>query len=171
MGVGRRGARLSHLCGRAVQRPTIGTGHGRVVVMSEAAAPDRRSRSATLITVCTNCRLPGVERADAPGHLLLAEVEKAALGCDGVSVRPTQCLSVCKRVCTVAISGEGAYTFLFGDIDPAADASAVVEMARACHEAELGFVPWKERPEALRSKIVARVPPPDWSPSDGSAPA
>jgi predicted metal-binding protein len=110
-------------------------------------------------------------RADAPGLTLLDAITGAAAGLDNIVVRPTQCLSVCKRVCTVALSGEGRYTFLFGDLDPATDAASVVEMARACAAAEHGFVPWKERPEVLRKGMIARVPPPGWSPPDGSAPA
>ncbi len=86
-------------------------------------------------------------------------------------MRPTQCLGVCKRVCTVSLSGTGKYTFLFGDLDPAADAPALVAMAKACAAADYGFVPWKERPPALRKGMIARIPPPGWSPEDGSAPA
>jgi predicted metal-binding protein len=127
--------------------------------------------STIIITVCTSCRAAGVERAEAPGKSLLAAIEAAAAGHAELVVRPTQCLSVCKRVCTVALSGEGKYTFLFGDLDAATDAAAVVEMARACAAAEHGFVPWKERPEALRKGVIARVPPPGWSPEDGGAPA
>jgi predicted metal-binding protein len=123
-----------------------------------------------IITVCTSCRAAGVEREDAPGRSLLTAVEAAAAGHPELMVRPTQCLSVCKRVCTVALSGEGKYTFLFGDLDPASDADAVVAMARACAAAEHGFVPWKERPEVLRKGTIARVPPPGWSPADGGAP-
>ncbi len=127
--------------------------------------------SDSIITVCTSCRLAGVERENAPGKALFATIEAAARGEVGIVVRQTQCLSVCKRICTVSLSGEGKYTFLFGDLDPAADAEAVVTMAKACAAAEHGFVPWKERPEALRKGIIARVPPPGWSPEDGSAPA
>ena len=124
-----------------------------------------------IITVCTACREAGVERENAPGKALFATIEAAARGEVGIVVRQTQCLSVCKRICTVSLSGEGKYTFLFGDLDPAADAEAVVTMAKACAAAEHGFVPWKRRPEALRKGIIARVPPPGWSPEDGSAPA
>jgi predicted metal-binding protein len=129
------------------------------------------TRPPIIITVCTSCRAAGVERTDAPGKSLLSAIEVAAENHPEVIVRRSQCLSVCKRICTVALSGEGKYTFLFGDLDPATDAEAVVEMARACAAAEHGFVPWKERPEVLRKGIVARVPPPGWSPDDGSAPA
>lgn len=123
-----------------------------------------------IITVCTACRAAGADRDQTAGKAMLEAVIAAAAGTDGIVVRPTQCLSVCKRICTVAVAGEGRYTFLFGDLDPLTDAPAVVEMARACAVAEHGFVPWKDRPEALRKGIIARIPPPGWSPEDGSAP-
>jgi predicted metal-binding protein len=139
--------------------------------MSVASAGHRTVAVPIIITVCTCCRHDGTERENAPGKDLLAAIEAAAHGHPNLIVRPTQCLSVCKRVCTVSLSGDGKYTFLFGDLDPAKDADAVVDMAKACAAAEHGFVPWKERPESLRKGIIARVPPPGWSPEDGSAPA
>jgi predicted metal-binding protein len=124
-----------------------------------------------IVTICSTCRSESTSRETAEGLSLLAAAQRAADGADGVMVRASQCLSVCKRICTASISGEGRYTYLFGDLDPAADAPALIAMAAACRDAPHGFVPWKLRPEPLRKGIVARVPPPDWSPEDGSAPA
>jgi predicted metal-binding protein len=124
-----------------------------------------------IVTVCTNCRPEGARREEAPGAVLHEALTKAAVGRPEIVVRPTQCLSVCRRVCTISLSGEGAYTFLFGDLDAARDAGAVIDMAIACAAAPHGFVPWKARPEVLRKGLIARVPPPGWSPADGSAPA
>jgi predicted metal-binding protein len=129
------------------------------------------STEPVVVTVCSTCRREGTPRETPEGADLLAAVVAAAVAAPGVVVRPSQCLSVCKRVCTVSISGEGRYTYLFGDLDPASDAPAVIAMAEACRDAPHGFVPWKARPEAIRKGIVARVPPPGWSPEDGSAPA
>jgi predicted metal-binding protein len=129
------------------------------------------STEPVIVTVCSTCRREGTSREAAEGAALHACVLAAAADAKGVIVRPSQCLSVCKRVCTVSISGEGRYTYLFGDLDPANDATAVIAMAEACRDAPHGFVPWKARPEAIRKGIVARVPPPGWSPEDGSAPA
>jgi predicted metal-binding protein len=124
-----------------------------------------------VITICITCRAAGADPGNAPGQELLAAVKAAGEGEADLLVRPTQCLGICKRVCTVSLSGTGKYTFLFGDLDPATDAPALVAMARACAAAEHGFVPWKERPPALRKGTIARIPPPGWSPEDGSAPA
>jgi predicted metal-binding protein len=124
-----------------------------------------------IVTVCTSCRLAGTEQGDAQGKHLLAAVQDAAVAEPNITVRGTQCLSICKRVCSVSLSGEGAYTFLFGDLSPETDAGAVVAMAKACANAPYGFITWKERPEVLRKGIIARIPPPGWSPDDGRAPA
>jgi predicted metal-binding protein len=127
--------------------------------------------SPVIVTICSTCRRDGTEKENAEGAAMMASVAAAAAHAAGIVVRPSQCLSVCKRACTVAISGAGRYSYLFGDLDPAADAPAVVAMAEACRDAALGFVPWRARPEALRRGIIARLPPPEWSPEDGSAPA
>ncbi len=137
-------------------------------IVTTNPSPDRPA-GPVIVTVCTSCRAPGTELAEAPGRKLFEAVASAAEGTD-CRVRPTQCLSVCKRICSVSLSAAGGYTFVFGDLDPDRDAGDVVAMARACAEAPHGFVPWRDRPEAMRRGIIARVPPPDWSPEDGSAP-
>lgn len=140
--------------------------------------PLRRSRGddmtapqKVIISICVNCRAADIPLADAPGRRLFEHAADLAAGIEGVAIRPTQCLSVCSRTCSAAISGRGAYTFVFGDLNADRDAAALIAMAKACRSAAHGFVPWKERPENLRKGLVARVPPPDWSPDDGSAPA
>lgn len=122
-----------------------------------------------VITICTTCRKAEAAPDYRPGAVLADAVE--ALQAPGIVIRRTQCLSVCTRACTAALSGTGQYTFLFGDLDPERHAKALVDMAQAMAGQPFGFVPWKLRPEALRSRIIARVPPPEWSPADGSAPA
>lgn len=132
---------------------------------ADAAAPVHQP---VIITICTTCRQVHDGHETRPGPALLAEV--AALAGPGLVVRGTQCLSVCKRPGTAALSGPGRYTFLFGDLEPARDAGPLVEMAVAMAGQPYGFVPWKARPETLRSRIVARIPPLEWAPEDGAAP-
>ena len=135
--------------------------------------PVARPSAMVTITVCTTCRLadagPDAGPDPRPGAALADALE--ALPDPGVTIRRTQCLSVCKRSCTAALSGAGRYTFLFGDLDPTRDGPALLEMAQAMAEQPYGFVPWKARPEPLRSRILARIPPLEWSPGDGSSPA
>ena len=40
-----------------------------------------------------------------------------ALAAEGVAVQPVECLSVCKRPCTVALAAPGKWTYVVGDLD------------------------------------------------------
>jgi predicted metal-binding protein len=68
-------------------------------------------------------------------------------------------MSQCKRPCVVAFSGEGRFTYLFGDLDPARDASSVLDaFALFCAKPD-GFMERFERPHTLQAGILGRVPP------------
>jgi predicted metal-binding protein len=97
---------------------------------------------------------------------------KAALGNGDatVIVRPVQCLSVCRRPATVAVTSPDGYTFLFGDLQTDSGSAALVSFVESYQKADYGLVPWRERAEVLRKGMVARVPPLRWSPEDGRAP-
>lgn len=121
----------------------------------------------TLVSVCITCKT-------ADGATVgpdMFESVKAAIGpSDHVQVRPVQCLSVCKRPATVAVTSADGYTFLFGDLQTGSGTEALVSFVNSYRNAGYGLVPWRERPEVLRKGMVARVPPMRWSPNDGSAP-
>jgi len=68
-------------------------------------------------------------------------------------------MSQCKRPCVVAFSGEGRFTYLFGDLDPARDAAAVLDAFALYTARPDGFMERFERPEALQAGILGRVPP------------
>jgi len=87
-----------------------------------------------------------------------------------VLVRSVQCLGVCKRPVTVAVSAPDGYTFVFGDLDPQNGPAAIAEFARLFQSADYGFVPWAQRPDVLRTRLVARIPSVTWSPEDGRPP-
>ena len=133
---------------------------------ASAAAEDRRPELPVLVSVCTTCR---VEELTGPGPALLAALREAAGGREDVAVRPVQCLGVCKRPATVAVSAQGGYTFLFGGLDDEA-AAALLGFAASYARTDYGYVPWRERAEVLRRGLVARLPPAAWSPEDGRNP-
>ncbi|MBN9452550.1 MAG: DUF1636 domain-containing protein [Bosea sp.] len=115
------------------------------------------------IHVCTACRraradLP--EGYDQPG-LALAERLTAELKAKGstIPVLPVECLCVCKRPCTIALSADGKWTYLIGDLDPDTHLDEIVGAAEAYAASANGIVPWKERPQSFRKGVVARVPP------------
>ncbi|MDB5557862.1 MAG: metal-binding protein [Enterovirga sp.] len=138
--------------------------------MAPTAVQGEPVEEPVVVAVCVSCRPAGAP-AGLPGAELLARLREEA-GClgPGVEIRPVQCLSVCKRPCTIALSSPGRYTYVFGDIDPAGGAAEIVACLEVYRQQEHGYMLWRERPESLRRGIVARIPPITWDTEDGSHP-
>jgi predicted metal-binding protein len=121
-----------------------------------------------VVSVCTTCKTTD---GRVVGPDMLAAVT-AALGANDetVMVRPVQCLSVCKRPATVAVSSADGYTFLFGDLETESGTVALASFVQSYRTSDYGLVPWRERPQVLRKGMIARVPPLVWSPDDGRPP-
>ena len=121
------------------------------------------------VSVCITCK--SADGGEVVGPDMFAAVQ-AALGGDdaNVMVRPVQCLSVCKRPATVAVTSPDGYTFLFGDLQTESGTAALKSFVKSYQKSDYGLVPWRERAEVLRKGMVARVPPLRWSPDDGRAP-
>jgi len=115
------------------------------------------------IFVCVSCRrsLNDDESYDLPGaELVPALRSRLKDACaEDVTVTPVECLAVCKRPCTVAVTAQEKWVYIIGDLDPAQHADEVVEAALAYQRSEDGIVPWKERPPTFRKGVVARLPP------------
>ncbi|MDJ1158832.1 DUF1636 domain-containing protein [Chelatococcus sp. SYSU_G07232] len=121
-------------------------------------------RSDVTIFVCVACRRrtgEGERAFDEPGRALVAALEERLAGgaATGVVVTPVECLAVCSRPCTVALSGGGKWTYLVGDLDAEAHADDILAAAKSFAATDNGIIPWKERPQAFRKGVVARVPP------------
>ncbi len=115
------------------------------------------------IHVCTACRRARADLPDGydqPG-LALAERLAEQLKAKGstIPVLPVECLAVCKRPCTIALSADGKWTYLIGDLDTDTHLDEIVGAAEAYAASANGIVPWKERPQSFRKGVVARVPP------------
>ena len=122
------------------------------------------NNSDVTLFICVSCN--GVAKGpdgapEKPGLLLLAAVGSCLSGSPAreLSVRPVECLSVCKRPCTVALAAKGKWTYVVGDLDHATDAGDVVAAALAFGASKDGIVPWRERPRSFRKGVVSRVPP------------
>ena len=76
-----------------------------------------------------------------------------------VALRPVECLSVCKRPCTIALSGPGKWTYVVGDLELAANADDVIDAARKFAATHDGLIPWRERPKCFRKGVISRTPP------------
>ena len=114
------------------------------------------------ILVCASCRAAGADPdAPRPGAVLAAGLAQAldAISEASVTVETVECLSVCKRPCTVALAGEGRWTYIYGDLDPKDGVETLLTFARQYRDTHDGIVPWRERAEAIRKGVVARIPP------------
>ena len=116
--------------------------------------------------VCTTCKiapLPGSAtaasepRGQALYDRLLDTIASQGLA-DRVNLQPVECLSVCKRAATVAVSGTGRWTYVYGDIEPDRDLDTLIAGILAYAEAPAGLIPWKERPQIFKKGVVARIP-------------
>ena len=84
-----------------------------------------------------------------------------------ITVTPIECLAVCKRPCTIAMSGSGKWTCVVGDLDPEQHAGDVIAGARSYVAAKNGIIPWRQRPLSFRQGVVARIPPLGFRPAVG----
>jgi predicted metal-binding protein len=129
----------------------------------------QRPQGPVIVSVCTTCKT--ADGGTLVGPDMFAAV-RAAFGNDdpNIVVRPVQCLSVCKRPATVAVTSHDGYTFLFGDLQAESGTAALKSFVNSYQKSDYGLVPWRERAEVLRKGMLARVPPMQWSPDDGRAP-
>ncbi|NVN85980.1 MAG: DUF1636 domain-containing protein [Rhodopseudomonas sp.] len=125
---------------------------------------------AVVVSVCTTCK--SADGKTIVGPQMIDAIKAGLDAADpGVVVRPVQCLSVCKRPATVAVSSPDGYTFLFGDLETDSGSAALLAFVRSYQQSNYGLVPWRDRAQVLRKGMVARLPPARWSPDDGRAPS
>ena len=119
------------------------------------------------LSICLRCRDGREDRnadLDRRGGRRLAHAVAGALPDSpgarrGIRLRGVNCMGNCKRPCTIALSGPGRFTYLFGDLDPTLHVGDVLSIAAAYAEAEGGVLPRSARPEVLRAGILGRIPP------------
>lgn len=118
-------------------------------------------RQATVL-VCTTCGAANAPAGTLPPGLVLARNTAASLGqATDVRVEGVRCLANCSRGPSAVIRCEGAWTYVFGQLDESCDGPALVAGARMLAAAADGLLPWRGRPEALKRAVIARVPPAD----------
>jgi predicted metal-binding protein len=110
-----------------------------------------------IINVCKACALEA-DGAEASGTRLAAALDALAGPDEPFDICPVDCLAVCTRVVTIALSGPGKWTYVLGGatID---DAPLIADLARRYAGTPDGLVPWRERPDLMKKGVVARVPP------------
>jgi predicted metal-binding protein len=130
--------------------------------MSRGADDEIETLVSATVYVCITCRRAGLpEGAPREGPALAKATATAAKG-TGVSVRRIRCLANCNRGLSAALRRDGAWTYVFGQLDPDKDADALIEGARMLARSPDGLLPWIGRPEILKRGLIARVPPIDY---------
>lgn len=119
------------------------------------------SADVVVLSVCTACRALGDASETRPGAELLLKLldEARAEPVPGLRIEGVECLSVCKRPCTVAVASQGRWSYLYGDLDPAVSAGAILEGIRLYAATPDGIVQWRSRPVEFRKGVIARIPP------------
>ena len=116
---------------------------------AEVATPG----GATLL-VCVTCK-----SEQGPLGAALYDALEARLADEHIGVKPVECLSVCKRPCTVALAAPGKWTYVVGDLSRDDHIEDIVTAARHYAAAPDGLVPWRERPLPFRKGVISRTPP------------
>lgn len=117
-----------------------------------------------VLSICLSCR-DGREAVfgSRGGARLAQEVVTQVEGRTGtkLNLRGVQCMSQCKRPCIISLSGNNLFTYVFGDLDfkNAEHIEALFELIARYKTAPEGFLKRSERPKALRSNILGRLPP------------
>lgn len=116
---------------------------------------------ATTLHVCTSCR-PADHPDDTvarPGQDMLAWLRASLPATTQISLHGANCLSVCKRPCTIAVSAPGKWSYVIGNLEPARDGAALLDYLAQYAVAADGVTPLRQRPAAIRAGIIARMPP------------
>ena len=117
-----------------------------------------------VLSICTSCR-DGSEAVDGSrGGTRLAQSVVSQLEvrtATKLTLRGVQCMSQCKRPCIASLSGYNRFTYVFGDIDPknTEQVGALFELVARFRIAPEGFLRRRDRPKAMRSNILGRLPP------------
>jgi predicted metal-binding protein len=118
--------------------------------------------TAVTLYVCVTCRAgeegEATPRAGRRLHDALADAQRRQHGSPNFRIVEIECLSNCDRGCSVALTGPGRWSYIYGDLGQASVDDLIAGAARYA-ATEDGLVPWRERPAIFRKGVIARVPP------------
>lgn len=120
------------------------------------------------VIVCETCRQPAVEATADPeagwtGAMFAALLEGvlASTGIHDIRVGTMRCLMSCRRPCAVHIRAPGRMGYVLGDLPPERPAAeALVAYLLAYRASETGIVPYRDWPDGVKGRFVARIPAP-----------
>ena len=78
-----------------------------------------------------------------------------------VNLRGVNCMSNCKRACTISLTAKKSFTYIFGDIDPENSeySESLIELVSKYSLSSDGFLRRRDRPLFFQSSILGRLPP------------
>ena len=78
-----------------------------------------------------------------------------------VNLRGVNCISNCKRACTISLTAKKSFTYVFGDIDPENSeySESLIELVSKYSLSSDGFLRRRDRPLFFQSSILGRLPP------------
>ena len=78
-----------------------------------------------------------------------------------VNLRGVNCMSNCKRACTISLTAKKSFTYIFGDIDPENSeySESLIELVSKYSLNSDGFLKRRDRPLLFQSSILGRLPP------------
>lgn len=131
------------------------------------AAPETpyRPDNRPILHVCLTCRQRDaegqvIETDDPRAGTRLHDALAASLPDDAPFIlRGVECLSNCKRACTVGLTSPTRWSYVYGDLDPVGSIDDIIAGATLYAGTDDGIVPWRERPQIFRKGVIARIPP------------
>ena len=78
-----------------------------------------------------------------------------------VNLRGVNCMSNCKRACTISLTAKKSFTYVFGDIDPENSEylESLIKLVSKYSLSSDGFLRRSYRPLLFQSSILGRLPP------------
>lgn len=112
------------------------------------------------LAVCVTCRA-GQEVDDLslrPGRRLYQTLATLCADTDELELLPVECLSLCERGCSAAISMPEKWSYLLGGLEETM-AEDLLTYARAYAVSRTGLVLPSKRPASLADMVKGRMPP------------
>lgn len=123
------------------------------------------SKKQHTLFVCTTCASvwqDGKRVGESGGQQLLHQLQALAQTWElqhKFSIQGVECMSACNHACAIAFQAEEKITYLFGNLAVDDSPSAILQCATQYYVNPDGLLPWSERPERLKTGILAKIPP------------
>ncbi|MBW4443904.1 MAG: DUF1636 domain-containing protein [Plectolyngbya sp. WJT66-NPBG17] len=112
--------------------------------------------------VCVLCRSSEAELTvkQPAGQALFDRLNEAlADNQDEIVLQPVRCMAACQHACALAFSAPNKLTFMLSQVSPIQSVPELLQFSQQYVVAPSGKVPYKERPNLIKQKLYAVLPP------------